>query len=91
MTIPTVRKTHVEAAIKEIERNGVPKKRRSTRFCMKVGKRHYPPKYVLSLAVRNATGQTLLPEDHSGGVETNGRLETLGFEIVVCPTRCGGI
>ena len=88
MNIPKISQSHVNAAVKEIDLEGVPKRRRSTRFCLQVGVRHYPPKYVLALAVRNATGKTLLPADHSGGAETNHRLAALGYQIVKC--SCGG-
>ena len=67
MKTPEMSKADVDAAVKEINLDGVPKRRRSTKFCLQVGARHYPPKYVLALAVRNATGKTLLPADHSGG------------------------
>jgi 5-methylcytosine-specific restriction protein B len=88
MKIPPFQQAHVRAAVKQIEREGVPKRRRSTKFCLLVGSRHYPPKYVLALAVRNATGKPLLPTDHSGGAETNDRLLALGLHVVACD--CGG-
>jgi hypothetical protein len=86
--IPEFSKADVNAAVKEIDRNRVPKRRRSTKFCLQVGARHYPPKYVVSLAVGNATGKPLPPANHTGGAETNGRLEKLKFTIVPC--SCGG-
>ena len=87
MKIPVFSRAHVKAAVKEIDRDSVPKRRKSTKFCLQVGTRHYPPKFVLALAVRNATGKSLLPTDHSGGAETNTRLEALGYTIVEC--SCG--
>ncbi len=80
---------HVRAAIVEIQRDGVPKNRRSTKFCMQVAGRHFPPKYVLALALNKATGKSLLPSEHSGGDETNRRLAALGFQTSEC--ACGGI
>jgi hypothetical protein len=55
MSLPEIRSSDIQAAIAEIERDGVPKARRSTRFCLNVKGRHYPPKYFLALAVRHAT------------------------------------
>jgi hypothetical protein len=89
MKIPAFSRANVKAAVKEIDRNGVQKRRRSIRFCLQVGARHYPPKYVLELAVRDATGKALLPAEHSGGTETNTRFEALDYTIVEC--SCGGI
>ena len=80
---------HVRAAIVEIQLDGVPKIRRSTKFCLQFGGRHFPPKYVLELALNKATGKSLLPSEHSGGDETNRRLAALGFQISECV--CGGI
>ena len=42
----------------------------------------YPPKYVISLACRIATGQALRSGVFGGGNETNAFLTGLGFEIV---------
>jgi hypothetical protein len=44
--------------------------------------RRYPPKYAVSLAVQDATGQELDPQEFSGGVETNSLLQRLGFSVV---------
>jgi hypothetical protein len=43
--------------------------------------RRYPPKYVVSLAARHATGQALPSNQFSGGSETNEFLRNLGFDI----------
>jgi hypothetical protein len=44
--------------------------------------RSYPPKYVVSLAVKNATGTELEPSAFIGGEPTNSTLRSLGFEVV---------
>lgn len=87
MPIPKVTRTNVQRALQEIDRHGVPKNRRSTRFCLIHNGKHYPPKYVLALAVQHATGRSLRPHEHSGGAETNSRLSKLGFTVEACP-RC---
>lgn len=89
MSVPEIRSCDVQAAIADIEKNGVPRARRSTRFCLNVKGRHYPPKYILALAVQHATGKGLAATDHSGGSETNTRLARLGLQIVNCD--CGGL
>ncbi len=89
MSVPEIASRDIEAAIAEIEKDGVPKARRSTKFCLSLRGRHYPPKYVLALAVRHATGKALTPPDHSGGTETNSRLAKLGLEVMNCD--CGGL
>lgn len=75
-------RAHVEAAIAHIDRAGVPPRRESTKFQLVVDGRRYPPKYVVSLAVANATGRELPPQEFSGGEETNGVLQSLGFTVV---------
>ena len=79
--IPVLTRTHVEAALARIDREGVPPKRDSTRYQLVVGAKRYPPKYVVSLAAEDATGQELAPQEFSGGDETNSILGALGFTI----------
>lgn len=87
--IPKVTVRDVEAAVRRIDREGVDKRRASTKFCLAVGDRHYPPKYVVSLAVEHAQGRPLIPQEFSGGDETNATLISLGFEVAAC--NCGGL
>jgi hypothetical protein len=83
--IKKVTATHVKRALAEIDRHNIPRNRRSTKWGLRIGTRYYPPKYVLSLAVKIASRQTLAPSDHSGGERTNAVLRALGFEIVASP------
>jgi hypothetical protein len=46
-----------------------------------VGNEHLPPKYILGLAYRHATGADLTPEQFSAGNESNGVLTPLGFNV----------
>jgi hypothetical protein len=80
--IPPLTRSHVEAAIARIDREGVPARRGSTKFHLVVDGRRYPPKYVLSLASYEATRRELRPQEFSGGDETNSLLQSLGFTIV---------
>ncbi len=80
--IPPFTRAHVEAATARIDREGVPRRRQSTKFQLVFDGRRYPPKYVISLAASTATGRKLRPADFSGGDETNSVLQSLGFTIV---------
>jgi hypothetical protein len=64
-----------------IDKNGVPKKRNSTKFTLHQDNKIYPPKYILSIATKIATGKELEPKEFSGGQETNSFLMSLGFTI----------
>jgi hypothetical protein len=72
---------HVLAAIAEIDRVGVPPGRESTWYHLVYQGRHYPPKYVVSLAAKYALGQELHPSIFSGGAETNSFLRELGYDV----------
>jgi 5-methylcytosine-specific restriction protein B len=80
-SVKAVTAAHVKMAIAEIDQHGVPPNRRSTKWCLPIGDRRYPPKYVLALAVKHAIGGALPPDAHSGGEQTNSLLRDLGFEI----------
>ncbi|WP_295455169.1 hypothetical protein [uncultured Thiodictyon sp.] len=69
--IPNLSARNIKAAVRQIDREGCDKRRASTKFCLVVGDRHYPPKYVISLAVEQARGRLLTPQEFSGGNETN--------------------
>jgi hypothetical protein len=79
---PSLTRAHVEAALARIDREGVPPRRESTKFQLVFDNRRYPPKYVISLAVADATGRELRPHEFSGGNETNSVLQSLGFTVV---------
>ena len=81
MPIPEITRANVLSAINHIRKNGVPTRRRSTRYCLVHDGRRYPPKYVVSLAVKSATGRALDPQGFGGGVETNSLLRRLGFSV----------
>lgn len=74
---------HVRLALAEIDRNGAPASAQSTGYDLVEAGRRYPPKLVLSLAAKQATGQELDRGSFSGGVETHKILEKLGFEIAI--------
>jgi hypothetical protein len=77
-----IKRQHILQAISEIDANGVPRNREATGFDLVYEGKFYPPKYVLSLAAKHATGKELPPSEFTGGVPTNSLLSRLGFEIV---------
>ncbi|GAB4044119.1 AAA family ATPase [Spirosoma litoris] len=79
-----VRPEDIRKAIDEINRDGVRSGRQSSTYDLLVGGKRYPPKYVLSLAYKYATGNEL---DHSlfdGGENTPAFtfLRNCGYQIV---------
>lgn len=76
-----VKKEHVTEALKLIDKNGVPKNRNSTKYNLYYGGKSYPPKYVLSVATKIASGKELDPSVFNGGKETNSFLNSLSFTI----------
>jgi 5-methylcytosine-specific restriction protein B len=78
-----VAREHVLVALERIRRDGVPPRRRATRYTLTHDDVRYPPKYVFALAVEAATGVPLAPRDHTGGQQTNAVLERLGFAITL--------
>jgi hypothetical protein len=82
---------HIRKALAEIDRDGVPRNRRSKKWCLRFKRTLYPPKYVLSLAVKHATGRALPTNEHPGGEDTNRYLRWAlqserGFAIFRCRT-----
>jgi hypothetical protein len=79
-----IQKEHILSAIQEIDKDGVRKGRHSTTYDLIYNDKSYPPKYVLSLAARYATGKELNPDDFTGGANTPAfqLLEGLNFRVV---------
>jgi 5-methylcytosine-specific restriction enzyme B len=75
---------HVLAALEEIDRDSVPASAASVSFDLVYKGKRYPPKYVLSLAVKHATGEPLDREQFSGGEKSQAFrfLRRLGFDIL---------
>ncbi|MBW6480672.1 MAG: hypothetical protein K0B37_14685 [Bacteroidales bacterium] len=74
-------KQNILEAFTFIDKNGVPSKRRASKYNLYYNHKHYPPKYVLSIASKIATGIELLPSQFNGGKQTNNLLTKLGFTI----------
>jgi hypothetical protein len=76
-----IKKINVDKALDEIDRKGVPPRRRSTGYCIIARKHHYPPKYVLSRAHFYQSGKAL--KGFKGGPQTNDELRP-HYPIVKC-------
>lgn len=74
---------HVLQAIADIERDGVPPDAQSRTYDLIYKGKRYPPKLVLSLAVKKATGEELDRATFAGGEGTAAfkLLTSLGFDI----------
>lgn len=81
MAIPKFPEEFVQKAIQYIDENGVPEQNRSTKYelIMKDGKK-YPPKYVIAVAAKLATGREVQFDDFNA-VEAKGYFETRGYMI----------
>lgn len=76
-----VKRQHILEALTYIDKNGIPAKRRATKYNLYHDGKTYPPKYVLSIATKIATGKELEPSQFNGGDETNNFLSALDFTI----------
>ncbi len=81
-----INRVHIIKALKQIDEEGIPNHRQSTKHNLIYQDKHFPPKLVLSKANVYANGQELDASVFSGGDETNTYLSTLGFEIVTKPS-----
>lgn len=81
MAIPKFSEEYIQKAIQYIDENGVPDQNRSTKYelVMEDGKK-YPPKYVIAIAAKLATGNDVQPGDYNA-VEAKGFFETRGYMI----------
>lgn len=81
MAIPKFSEEYIQKAIQYIDENGVPDQNRSTKYelVMEDGKK-YPPKYVIAIATKLATGNDVQPGDYNA-VEAKGFFETRGYMI----------
>lgn len=76
-------RAHVLKALEEIDQKGVPAGAESTRYDLVYEDRRYPPKLVLQLSARIATGSDLPRDQFKGGEESGAvkALRNLGFQI----------
>ena len=79
-----VKYQHVLHALADIDQGNIPDRSNSTTYDLLHNARRYPPKLVLSLAVKHATGKEYNRDDFTGGEQSPAfkLLRDLGFEIV---------
>ena len=82
MISKNIKRDHILKAIEEINEKEVPNNRQSKKFLLEFNGKHYPPKYLISLANKYINSETLDPELFSGGIESNTFLSNLGFKII---------
>ena len=75
---------HIISALQEIDREGVRSGRHSSTYDLHHDGKKYPPKLVISIAYRYATGEELDPKSFNGGEGTDAfnLLRELGFQIL---------
>lgn len=79
----TIKASHVRLAAAEIKARGIPKGREADKYLAMVDGEGFPPKLILSIAARFATGTELSAAEFSGGDQANTFLEKkLGFKVV---------
>lgn len=77
--------THVLSAIRDIDRGAVHPFGPSTRYELLYDGKRYPPKAVVGLAFKHASGRAIGPEDFSAGEapgQANYILRRLGFTVI---------
>ncbi len=72
--------SHIVQAAKEIDLNGVPPQRESRKYLVQIGETLYPPKYIISLAVKHLRGQEMDSNDFIA-TEARSYLEKRGYKI----------
>ena len=78
-----IKREHVIRAIQSVDISGIRKGRKSKKYFLLYNGKHYPPKYLISLANLYVNGIELPSSDFSGGNDTNNFLRSLGFKIVM--------
>ncbi|MCL1126374.1 HNH endonuclease [Shewanella surugensis] len=76
-----IEKTHLELAIQEIIKDGIPVSRKSVHYDYLHGNKRYPPKYVISLAAKYAFGNELPPNDFNA-VRARDDLRSRGHTVI---------
>lgn len=76
-----IRREHVEAAFRELQREGA--QPRGGSYFVRINGTEIPAKRVLRTAYRLANGVDISPKAFSGGVFSARLLEALGLEVVV--------
>lgn len=76
-----INRNHLVEAARIVDREGTPKIRESTKYDVIVGEQRYPPKYLIAVASKLATGKMIPAISYNGGQESNSFLRSRGFTI----------
>ncbi len=81
MAIPSISEEHILKAFQYIDKNGVPDQNKSTQYELVLQDgRKYPPKYVIGVAAKIATGREIKTDDYNS-IEAKNYLEQRGYII----------
>ena len=84
MAIPNLSEQNIQDALKYIDENGVPARNKSTVYDLVLGDgKKYPPKYVIAVAAKLATGK----EYGFNAVEAKNFFESRGYKIETAQTK----
>ena len=72
---------HFQQAAADIDRNGVPPERNSVHYDLVIENRRYPPKFIISLAIKFATGKEY-PAGDFNAVEAKSYFERNGYTVI---------
>ena len=72
---------HYKSAAKQIDQKGVPNERKSVHYDLVLGGKRYPPKYIISLATKFASGSEH-PANDFNAVEAKNYFISRDYEII---------
>ncbi len=91
MIPPNIRREHIIDAIMEADQLTIPPERLSKKFLLEYAGRHYPPKFIISIANRYANDVELDSNLFSGGKESNNFLNSRGFNVLGIGSEGGSV
>jgi hypothetical protein len=78
----------VESALNEIgATDKVPPEHRQKKYCLDERGEHWPPKYIVAVAWKHATGTQKDHRSFSGGKFSNNQLTRLGYSVLACEIK----
>jgi predicted HNH restriction endonuclease len=72
---------HYQSAADQIDRNGVPNERKSVHYDLLLKDKRYPPKYIISLAAKFASGSEY-PANDFNAVEAKNYFLSRGYTVI---------
>lgn len=80
---PNITKHHIELAMQEIDKNGIPENRNGRKYFLLYNGKKYPLKLIISIANRFANGKELDPNPSNfQSIMSKKLLKQLGFKII---------